>query len=126
MKICLMGIILLGVILTSYLSYLTWQSRMRAKVTQTSLILRSHAAASISFHERLGYWPTAVKDLTNNPTMLKFIDMSPDDAWGNGLEYIPFSTNLGYGIVRSLGRDGKSGGASYNADLEVKFGAEER
>jgi len=120
MKIYLIGIILLEAILAS--SYSIWQTRTRMKVIETSLILRIYADASDSFHERLGYWPATVKDLTNNAAMLKFVAMAPNDAWGNALEYIPFSTNVGFGIVRSLGRDGKRAGTSHNGDLEEKFG----
>lgn len=72
------------------------------------------------WYEETGKWPT------NLLQMPGYRDMGDPnavevDGWGHPFEYESYDPAKGYGIVRSLGRDGKPGGTGYDKDLEFRF-----
>ena len=85
--------------------------------------LATYAAASSSFSNQMGRWPTSEVELVSNSAGLVFVEPPPPwrDAWHHVIAYEPFTTQAGFGRVISYGRDGKPGGSGADADIERRF-----
>lgn len=91
---------------------------------KTVVELKNIAIASQLYFQEYGRWPTSFGDFTNNPQKIIFMEFEEPlvlDGWKRPILYRPYDTNLGYGSVISLGKDGKPGGTGSDADLEIQF-----
>lgn len=95
----------------------------RVKVAHTGSILFYYAVACSNYFSIYGESPKSLNDLYYNKSNIVFIDTisTNQDAWHHLIEFRPYDPKLGYGIVRSLGRDGKLGGVGPDADVEKHF-----
>jgi hypothetical protein len=89
--------------------------------------MKGVSEASKHYHNQYNAWPKSLTDLTNNPRNLVFFycEGGMVDGWRRPLLYQPFDPAKGYGAVISYGRDGRPGGSGEDADLEVRFGADQ-
>ena len=91
--------------------------------TRQRLFLLSYA--STNYASVYGVWPQSLDDLFTNKSNILFVISDPRkiriDGWGRAFDYVPFNTNIGYGIIRSLGSDCKQGGSKDREDIEVHF-----
>lgn len=94
---------------------------------RTEMRLRAIARASTEYFFRYRQWPADLDKITFNGQGKRLyyqIDASRiRDGWGRRLIYSPFNGNVGYGSIKSLGRDGKLGGGGLDEDLELRFDA---
>ena len=94
------------------------------KVPETRSMLMVYATESRHFHEVYGRWPERIDEFAHNPKSITFIyskALLSSDAWGHPWVYEPFDPARGFGLARSLGRDGKRGGSGLDQDIELRF-----
>jgi hypothetical protein len=94
------------------------------KVPETRSMLQVYSAESWHFHDVYGQWPQRIDDFAHNPKAITFIHskaLLSSDSWGHPWVYEPFDSGRGFGIARSLGRDGKPGGSGLDQDIELRF-----
>jgi general secretion pathway protein G len=102
----------------------------QAKVVQTKTQIRNLEQALKLFKLDCGFYPSTeqgLRALVEKPTVGKIPEnyaekgylekgKVPMDAWGNPFIYLSPGINDDYDII-SLGRDGKEGGESFDADI---------
>jgi hypothetical protein len=87
-------------------------------------MLQVYAVESRHFHDVYGKWPQRIDDFTHNPKAITFIyskALLSSDSWGHPWIYEAFDSGRGFGLARSLGRDGKPGGVGLDRDIELRF-----
>ncbi len=70
-------------------------------------------------------WPTNLQNLykNGNARHLVFVNCQTNDAWGHSIMYESFDNARGFGLLKSLGRDGNPGGTGLDQDIEIRFNA---
>jgi hypothetical protein len=112
---CMSGVLLLA---TSCRSWQTVDTIPRQNLTETRLLVTYNRIQS--FWNQHGKVPTKPAELPD----VKNRDCSMTDGWGRELHWD--SDGISKVKVWSLGRDGKTGGAGENADMEVVFVGKQR
>lgn len=124
-KFTLVGILLLVAIVGGVLLLRMWALAPEPglKVRVTRVKLETLEMAVTAFHTDFERWPRALGELTKNGTDTSYLvpGECDQDAWGHEFVFEPPDARRGYGRILSFGRDGKPGGTSYDADLEVRF-----
>lgn len=88
------------------------------------LRLNTVALAMDSYHKHFGEWPRSLDLLTNNSAGIVFVDGVDDfkDAWGRAIHLVPFSEDLGYGVLESYGPTVVTRKTQEHTPYEVRFG----
>ena len=97
-------------------------NRLLALLPLSKARMGAFAMASANYFNFYMNWPRSLDDLFSNTNVFVAPDMPRTDVWGRAIQYQPFDPKLGFGVVRSLGRDGMPGGTNADADIEVYFG----
>jgi hypothetical protein len=102
------------------LHYRNTRSLMAAAYTKAKL--GAFAMASASYYNYYTNWPQSLNDLFSKSNVFVAQNMQRVDGWERAMQYQPFDPKLGYGVITSLGRDGKLGGTNTDADIVIFFG----
>jgi general secretion pathway protein G len=94
-----------------------------AKVSKTKAEIKTISQAATLFEMNFGRWPKDLAELTVNEKNIVYIERGDfeRDAWGHKFVFEAADSKHGYCRILSFGRDGKPGGSSYDADLELRF-----
>ena len=87
-------------------------------------MLKVFAFESLEYYRVYRTWPRKIDDFTQNPHGMTFIyskALLNNDSWGHPWIYEPFDPSRGFGVARSLGRDGRVGGSGLDRDIELRF-----
>jgi general secretion pathway protein G len=95
----------------------------------TKQLLSNVSRACNQYYLEHGESPASLVSLTNNPKGIAFMHWGKEgtnDGWRHPIHFKPYDASLGYGSITSYGRDGRPGGDGDDADLEVRFEANQR
>lgn len=117
-------LLLAAAVIAIWLAQSAARSGRMVRVARVRALLLMYAEGSTNYARFYGTWPGSLLDLMQNKSNIVFVsrDMPLVDPWSHPFVYVPYDTSRGFGVVKSLGSDGKEGGADDATDIEVRFG----
>jgi hypothetical protein len=77
-------------------------------ILYTKTLLLAYSCACTNYFNMYGEWPRSIEDLFVNKSNVVFVyTRAPGkDIWNNPIDFSPFDSNRGFGLLRSYGPGG--------------------